>query len=510
MTVGDLNFVTVSGTIEGMDGSFPNGTITFTPSIPDVLDATSSLIILSKPFTATVTTGVFSVSLPATDDPDVTPIGWNYTVAFNLGAGSPGQAQITVPIAYVSSGVTLATLLGTSVIGTPSSNYLIMPTGAPSVGEYASVTSTTPLTLSWVASPLVAAEAYTDASVAGLQAQLNFTYTGLWVTATAYSEGNFTLAEGAIQYCTANHTSGTFDTDKTAGLWITTGIDPSSAEVVPVGGLGTTPTAVKTGAYNAVLGDLVFCDTTGGAFTVTLPTAPADKSVVDVYLENGTTTLTVAVGGGSDVFGKPGGATTSTLTTASQKKRYTYCSALAVWIVYDFFSLTGINALIAAGSGGAVAGAHGSLTSPVSTSGTGDTAMFTSTAWGTNTLVVGSTIKIRCGGVASATGTLQFKVHLGTTGTISDTVVATSKITAAMAATQWADVDAIVTVRTNGSSGTCIGSFLGVSGPSLIPNSTTAASTSAVDTTTTNYLTISCATSNGTFTAEVAYAEQAI
>lgn len=358
--------------------------------------------------------------------------------------------------------------------------------------------------------PVEAIDVQNEIAAAITASNLELNDEGAWVTATVYQAGQGADAGGIDYMCVTDHTSGTFSTDLANQLWRETGVNSGAIEVVPAGGLGTTPTAVKTATYGPVVGDYAQYDTSGGAITGNLmPQAPPDKSVVDVYLENGTATLTMQAQG-SDVFGKVGGATTSTLTTASQKKRYVYCAALAVWKVYDFFSLTGINALIAAGSGGAVAGAHGSLTTPAATSGTGDTALFVSTAYAANTLAVGSTIKIRCGGIASATGTLQFKVHLGTTGTVSDTVVATSKITAAMAVSQWADVDAAVTVRTTGSSGTCIGSFLGVSGPSLIPNSTAAAATSAVDTTQANFLTISCATSNGTFTAEIGFSEQII
>lgn len=73
-----------------------------------------------------------------------------------------------------------------------------------------------------------------------------------------------------------------------------------------------TPTGVKTTGYTAVAGDLVPCDTSGGGFTVTLPTAPAAQAQTAVVLINGTNPVTIATGG-SDVFDKAAGPTSITL-----------------------------------------------------------------------------------------------------------------------------------------------------------------------------------------------------
>lgn len=48
------------------------------------------------------------------------------------------------------------------------------------------------------------------------------------------------------------------------------------------GGTTLTPTAVKTANYTAAAGDLVLCDISAGSFTVTFPTAPADKTQIGV------------------------------------------------------------------------------------------------------------------------------------------------------------------------------------------------------------------------------------
>jgi hypothetical protein len=93
------------------------------------------------------------------------------------------------------------------------------------------------------------------------------------------------------------------------------------------------PTAVKTGPYLAVVGDYVRVDTTLGAVTVTLPTAPADLSVIGVKLvvKGGSNTVTIACGG-SDVI-NVSGTTTLTLSTVLAGVILQYIQTAAIWIV---------------------------------------------------------------------------------------------------------------------------------------------------------------------------------
>jgi hypothetical protein len=94
------------------------------------------------------------------------------------------------------------------------------------------------------------------------------------------------------------------------------------------------PTSVKTGPYTAASGDFVPVDTTSGSVTITLPTAPRDKSRIAIkhVIQGGTNTVTFACGG-SDVFNKTGGATTGTLTLLSQSVLLQYSSSGAIWYV---------------------------------------------------------------------------------------------------------------------------------------------------------------------------------
>lgn len=78
---GSVTMVTVNGTIlHPITGVGATGSVTFT--IPQACRTNNGYVIGNlPPVIATVTNGVFTVSLPATDNPNVIPQGWVYTVA---------------------------------------------------------------------------------------------------------------------------------------------------------------------------------------------------------------------------------------------------------------------------------------------------------------------------------------------------------------------------------------------------------------------------------------------
>ncbi len=113
-----------------------------------------------------------------------------------------------------------------------------------------------------------------------------------------------------------------------------------------------TPTAVKTSGYTAVAGDLVPVDTTSGSVTITLPTAPADKTVVAVkhIIQGSTNTVTVNTAG-SDVYNKSGGATSLTLTLLAQAVLLQYSASPAIWyILSDDLPLSQLDSRYVAGT----------------------------------------------------------------------------------------------------------------------------------------------------------------
>ncbi len=99
------------------------------------------------------------------------------------------------------------------------------------------------------------------------------------------------------------------------------------------GGFSLTRTAVQTTTYTAAANQIVPCDTTSGAFTVTLPTAPAADTVVVIKMvtQSGTNAVTYACGG-SDVFNKTSGATSGTLTLLNQGVLLQY-NGSGIWTV---------------------------------------------------------------------------------------------------------------------------------------------------------------------------------
>lgn len=92
------------------------------------------------------------------------------------------------------------------------------------------------------------------------------------------------------------------------------------------------PTTAKTGAYTAAANQLVPGNTSAGAFTVTLPPAPADLTVVAVKLLVGANPLTVATSSG-DTFDSPAASTSQTLTVTGQGIVCQYSAAAAIWYV---------------------------------------------------------------------------------------------------------------------------------------------------------------------------------
>lgn len=123
------NLIQVVGTYVDMSGNPMSGTVTFTPDVSVTIAEDSVYKQLIVPLTISATldgSGHFSVNLPASDDPDITPRGWTYNVVETMGSFTRKYA-ITVPVSTVgpldlstvapavsSSGMTSYTLLTTT------------------------------------------------------------------------------------------------------------------------------------------------------------------------------------------------------------------------------------------------------------------------------------------------------------------------------------------------------------------------------------------------------------
>lgn len=78
----NFGLVYVRGQFIDLSGAPMKGAVTFAPNFGSVLlDMDPRVIIGKRTFTANLdNTGKFSLALPATDDPDILPVGWTYTV----------------------------------------------------------------------------------------------------------------------------------------------------------------------------------------------------------------------------------------------------------------------------------------------------------------------------------------------------------------------------------------------------------------------------------------------
>lgn len=116
------------------------------------------------------------------------------------------------------------------------------------------------------------------------------------------------------------------------------------------GGFTLTRTAVKTTTYSAGAGELVPCDTTSGGFTVTLPAAPADGTIVAVkHVTQASTNAVTIARGGSDAFNKTGSTTSLTLDLLNQGVLLMYQASTAIWTVLsDSMTLTSLDSRLSA------------------------------------------------------------------------------------------------------------------------------------------------------------------
>ncbi|MGW0136232.1 hypothetical protein [Streptomyces sp. NPDC003299] len=107
----NITTVTVFGRYIDFTGTPMQGTVTFTPSQRYVTNPGADVLIFSAPLVATLDSdGAFSIEVPATDDPDVTPQGftWQVVETFNRKAGR--TFSIAVPMDTPEPGIDLVTV----------------------------------------------------------------------------------------------------------------------------------------------------------------------------------------------------------------------------------------------------------------------------------------------------------------------------------------------------------------------------------------------------------------
>lgn len=363
------------------------------PTPPD--ERISELSVKSSP------AGTLEVVVRDPSDTTMAPTGTNFRAT--LASLGPGIGLATAGTKVASgSGGTVASVTGAFTPGHVAtfadSSGTIQDGGAPSgSGTVTSVGLSMPSGLSVASSPVTGSG--TIAVTTALSGVLKGTGSG------------FAVASAGTDYLAP--------TGSGAGL---TGITASQ-----VGALGdVVETAVKTGAYTAVPGNFIPTNSTSGTVPITLPTAPADKSVIGVKMVvlGGSNTTTIAAGAG-DAFNVASGSTTLTLSALRQGVLLRYSATPKLWYV------------IAADPGAASAGSPGGSSGQIQYN---STSAFAGAAWSavlasgnllTITAQAAADVPLTVAGTASQSGLLSrwldpsgnVIVSVGPNGGVSNNIV---------------------------------------------------------------------------------------
>lgn len=127
---GNLTTVTVTGKYLDASGAPVRGSVTFSLDTP-LLNAGASTVIIETDYTVALDAqGAFSVALPATNDPDVSPTGWTWTMTPNFDGADPLTFSLPTNLGPVIDITVLAPALPnpsqtysyvlTSAVGSPS------------------------------------------------------------------------------------------------------------------------------------------------------------------------------------------------------------------------------------------------------------------------------------------------------------------------------------------------------------------------------------------------------
>ena len=124
----NLTTVTVTGRYVDASGAAVRGSVTFTLDTP-LLNAGASTYIIETEYTVALdATGSFAVDLPATNDVDVTPTGWTWTLTPNFDGADP----ITFALPTNLTSVDITTLSPALPNPSPTYSYvLVSAVGAP-------------------------------------------------------------------------------------------------------------------------------------------------------------------------------------------------------------------------------------------------------------------------------------------------------------------------------------------------------------------------------------------
>lgn len=115
-TITDLQIITLTGKFLKLDGSVGVGTVTF-QSVVTLVNTAANEIVVPATIVATLgVDGTFSVQLPATNDPDLDPVGWTYKVSEDV-SGNKRTYNVSLPYDAPGSTLDLADLVPVAASG---------------------------------------------------------------------------------------------------------------------------------------------------------------------------------------------------------------------------------------------------------------------------------------------------------------------------------------------------------------------------------------------------------
>lgn len=100
------DLIEVRGRYVGTDGGPISGRIIFTPKATRLVDQAAVTTLIGRAISVKLEDGNCTILLPATDDPDVTPTNFTYTVTEDFVGGS--KYDIEVPLSAATDGIELA------------------------------------------------------------------------------------------------------------------------------------------------------------------------------------------------------------------------------------------------------------------------------------------------------------------------------------------------------------------------------------------------------------------
>ncbi len=91
----DISTITLTGKYTDVSGNALSGTVSFTPSVPLLVDTVGKVLLTGTSVAVALGGGTFSQSLPCTGQ--LSPTGWTWTVSESVGGLAPRSYSIAIP-----------------------------------------------------------------------------------------------------------------------------------------------------------------------------------------------------------------------------------------------------------------------------------------------------------------------------------------------------------------------------------------------------------------------------